>query len=143
VLLAVQAALVAREALALHRAPAEVWLGLSRNAAVIDAARGLPPDTLIASNYSVLFRIDAGRAVRQLDVSGRDANLAGSLAQFARLAGARPAVFLLVCDAQWTARFSACQPVERHEGPPCERVASRPAIVARCPANAAAGRAQG
>lgn len=130
---------VARDAAHLYRSPAEIWLGLSRNPAVIAAARDLPADTLISSNYSVLFRIGARRAVRQLDVSGSDADLAGSLRAFADLALERPAVFLLVCDSEWTPGFSACQPGAPPAGPLCRRITADPVIVARCDARAAAG----
>ena len=130
----------AAEGVALYRAPAEFWLALSRNSAVIAAARELPPATLIASNYSVLFRIEATRAVRQLDVSGTDQDFAGSLAELTRAAGSRPSTFLLVCDPEWTGRFSACQPGAAPSGPVCMRIAQRPTIVARCdPPQRAAG----
>jgi len=122
----------AGEAARLSRPPAELWLALSRNPAVIAAARDSPPATLLASNYSVLFRIDARRAARQLDVSGSDADFAGSLALLRSVAGSRPARFLLVCDPEWTSRFSACQSLVPGSGPRCVRIASTPVIVARC-----------
>jgi hypothetical protein len=131
-LLALGLAGAAREAVALHHAPKELWRALADEPAVIAAARDLPAATLIGSNFSVLFRIGAGRAVRQVDVSGSDADFAGSLADFARHADGRPPVFVLVCDGEWTRGFSACQRVPSGEGPACMRLAVRPVVVARC-----------
>jgi hypothetical protein len=123
---------VVREAVALHGRPAELWRSLAASRAVRDAVADLPPDRMIGSNFSVLFRIETGRAVRQVDVSGSDADLAGSLAAFRRHAGGRRAVFVLVCDGEWTRNFSACRVPPPSGEPLCERVAARPAIIARC-----------
>ncbi len=90
------------------RAGPEAWLRLARDPAVMQAARAVPPGTLMASNAGALFRLGAGRAVRQLDVGGEgDRDLQGSLEVLARTAAPRPAVFLLVCD-EWSGRFSVC-----------------------------------
>jgi hypothetical protein len=83
------------------------WLVLAGDSAVMGAARAFAPDTLIGSNAAVLFRISAPRRVRQLEISGEDADFAGSLQLLSRAADSRPAGFLLVCD-EWTAHFSAC-----------------------------------
>ncbi len=97
----------AREAYAARGWGPESWLVLSRDPAVMGAARALPADTLVASNVAVLFRLGVPRRVRELEVGGSDRDFEGALDQLTRAAGARPAAFLLVCD-DWTAGFQAC-----------------------------------
>ena len=97
----------AREAYGAAGSGPEPWLVLSRDPAVMGAARALPADTLIASNVAVLFRLGVPRRVRELEVGGSDRDFEGSLVQLTSAAGARPAAFLLVCD-EWTAGFQAC-----------------------------------
>jgi hypothetical protein len=135
-LLAVRALESTREALAARVAPPESWLELSRDQALMDRARSLPPLTLVASNAAVLFRIGAPRAVRQLDVGGDDRDFAGSLALLADAARPRPTAFLLVCN-EWTWRFAACQGHARPQAAECTLLRSAPPRVAECALGAA------
>jgi hypothetical protein len=114
----------------------ETWLALSEDTAVMDAARALPADALIASNAAVLFRLGAPRPVRELEVGGDDRDFATELRQLTRAAaGRRPTAFLLVCD-EWTVRFSACsaRPTDGAIGPRCTIVRATPPLVLRCEA---------
>ena len=120
-----------RDARAASTAPPDAWLALSADPAVIGAVRRIPADTLIASNTAVLFRIAASRPVRQLDVSGGDRDLGGSLVLLRAAAGPRPAAFLLVCN-EWTQGFSACGAGGDGDAPACERLSAGPPIAALC-----------
>jgi hypothetical protein len=114
----------------------ETWLALSQDGAVLDAARALPANALIASNAAVLFRLGAPRAVRELEVGGDDRDFTVELRELTRAAaGRRPTAFLLVCD-EWTVRFSACgaPPTEGAIGPRCKAVRVVPPLVLECEA---------
>ncbi|HXQ63859.1 MAG TPA: hypothetical protein VN787_03310 [Steroidobacteraceae bacterium] len=121
----------AREALGAYRAPPEPWLALSRDAAVMTAARELPAAALIASNAAPLFRIAAPRPVRQLDLGGDDRDFTDSLARLKAAAGPRPSTFLLVCD-EWTEGLSPCRGVAAAAGLACARLRAAVPVVARC-----------
>ena len=111
----------------------EFWQVLAQDRAVMAAAAAQPAQALVASNYAVLFRIGAGRAVRQLEISGDDKDFAGSLGVLAAAAGARPAVLLLVCD-DWTQHYSACGGAPRAglKPPDCTQVRREPPGVLLC-----------
>jgi len=114
----------------------ETWLALSQDVAVMDAARALPADALIASNAAVLFRLGVPRPVRELEVGGDDRDFIVELGQLTRAAaGRRPTAFLLVCD-EWTTGFSACgaHPVAGTTGPACRPLRSVAPLVLLCAA---------
>jgi hypothetical protein len=125
-----------RDVQAAHGYHQETWLALSQDPAVMNAARALPADALIASNAAVLFRLGAPRPVRELEVGGDDRDFAAELRLLTRAAaGRRPTAFLLVCD-EWTVRFSACgaPPADGALGPHCTAVRTVPPLVLRCEA---------
>jgi hypothetical protein len=134
--LASVAAATVRDLRAVRDYHQETWLVLSQDRAVMSAARGLPPDALIASNAAVLFRLGVPRPVRELEVGGDDADFVAELGQLTRAAaGRRPTAFLLVCD-EWTTRFSACGARRSGSaaGPSCTRVRGVPPLVLLCSA---------
>jgi len=121
-----------REGLDARRNAPGSWLVLAGDSAVMGATRAFAPETLIASNAAVLFRISTPRRVRQLEISGEDADFDGSLQLLSRAAGARPAGFLLVCD-EWTGRFSACTGRPPAAGAPdCTVIRVEPPRVLTC-----------
>jgi intracellular septation protein A len=109
----------------------EAWHLIGHDPAVAAAIRALPPDTFVASNASVLFRIAAGRSVRLREFGGGDAEFGAALNDVRAVAGTRPSAYVLWCH-EWTARASACQPVPRRAGPECRRLRGPPQIVALC-----------
>ncbi|GEM_PF-720773 len=134
-----QASAAVREALAARSAPAETWLELTRDQALMARVGAIGADTLVASNAAVLFRIGALRAARQLDVGGGDGDFAGSLALLAAAAGKRPSTFILVCN-EWTWRFAACGAAPGPPSPACVAVRLAAPRVAECaPARPARG----
>jgi hypothetical protein len=139
--LASLAAATVRDLRAVRDYHQETWLVLSQDRAVMGAARGLPPDALIASNAAVLFRLGVPRPVRELEVGGDDAYFVAELGQLTRAAaGRRPTAFLLVCD-EWTTRFSACgaRRTAAEAGPSCTSVRGVPPLVLLCAAPSPAG----
>jgi hypothetical protein len=109
----------------------EAWHLIGHDAGVAAALRALPPETFVASNASVLFRIASGRSVRLREFGGGDAEFAAALYDVRAVAGERPSAYVLWCH-EWTARASACQPVARDAGPRCRRLRGPPQIVALC-----------
>lgn len=97
----------AHEVVSVRAGGLERWQLLARDPAVLAAAADAPAQTYLASNQAVLFRIGAARHVRELEISGDDHDLQGSLALLARAAGPRPALLLLVCD-EWAQGYSVC-----------------------------------
>lgn len=106
-LLAFLVATTATEVASVRRGGVEFWQVLNQDPVLHEAPRRESPATLLASNDAVLFRIGARRPVRQLEISGTDANFWGSLALLARTAAPREAILYLVCD-EYTRGYSAC-----------------------------------
>ncbi|MEI8298960.1 MAG: hypothetical protein WCH32_13130 [Pseudomonadota bacterium] len=121
------------EVVAVRAGGQEVWQLLNRDPRVLAAAADAPPETFLASNQAVLFRIGTGRHVRNLEVSGADRDFNGSLALLARAAGRRPALMLLVCD-DWTRAYAVCggTPELTVVQPECSAVRVRPPRVWAC-----------
>ena len=133
-LLLAGAVAAATEVAAMRRAAPESWLELAHDNGLMTSVRAMPADALIASNAATLFRIGAGRHVRELEVGGDDLAFAGSLLLLRHAAGQRRGIFVLVCD-EWTLEYSACATPARAAGPPCRRVRSAPPLVAVCEAS--------
>ena len=132
-LLILGAAAAVADVVAARRAGPESWLELTRDESLMTGVRSLPADALIASNAAPLFRIAAGRRVRQVDVGGDDAAFSGSLLLLRHAAAQRRGIFVLVCN-EWTGAYSACAAAPRAAGPPCRRVRSARPAVAVCDA---------
>lgn len=123
----------ATEVASVRRNGVEFWQVLDQDPVLREAPRRESAATLLASNDAVLFRIGARRPVRQLEISGTDANFRGSLALLARTAAPREAVLFLVCD-EYTHGYSACggARVPGVAPPACEPLRTTLPRVFRC-----------
>jgi hypothetical protein len=112
---------------------AQTWLLLSKDATVREAVQAIPPGTLLTSNAAAFFRLEANRAVREIEVGGHDVDFAESLAQATVLAGSRPITFILVCD-EFAGRLSACgaPSIGDQRGPVCQTIRRVRPMVAVC-----------
>jgi len=112
---------------------AQSWLILSKDPAVRIAVQAMPSDTLMASNAAAFLRLDAKRAVREIEVGGTDADFVATLAQAAVMAGSRPITFFLVCD-EFVGQVSTCKGDAARVVPglPCRIIRQMPPVVAVC-----------
>jgi hypothetical protein len=109
----------------------DAWLVVANDAQVVEAVRALPPETFVASNASVLFRLAAGRPVRLVEFGGGDEAFERALDAVRVAAGARPSAYVLWCH-EYTSAASACAPVAQAGGPDCRRLRGPPQVVALC-----------
>jgi len=132
-LLLFSATLATRDAVAAYHAPAEPWMVLSEDRALIATIAAMPPEQLLASNAAPLLRLIAHKPVRQLDLVGEDGDLVAALRELSVVSHERRAVFFLVCDGM-AQDFPMCQ---TQQGPPeahCQSVRLDAPFVARCDA---------
>ena len=125
------AALATRDAVSAYQAPAEPWLVLSEDHALIATVGAMAPEQLLASNAAPLLRLIAHKPVRQLDLVGENGDLAAALRELSVVGHARRPVFFLVCDGM-AQDFPMCQTQQAPKGAHCQSVRLDAPFVARC-----------